>query len=324
MGDMPAPRRRIVNAALAIPSVLAAALFTACGPVHPAGPQLAPTVAPSTLRIRVGQRIVSVPLEDYVMGSALSEISPTTESPTTTARLFDVQTILARTYAVAHIGRHHGEGFDLCDGTHCQLYQPARIGSSRFTAEARAAVDRTRGELLWYGDHPIDALFHADCGGYTDAPENIWGGAPLAYLQARKDQVASLIHCTWRASISRDALRGALNADAKTSVGARLDSLAVRTRDVSGRAAEIVARGEYTPIIHGEDLRAAVNRVLGPKGVQSTRFSISVHGGTYYFDGEGFGHGVGLCQVGATARLRLGASVAQVLGFYFPGASLSR
>ena len=206
----------------------------------------------------------------------------------------------------------------------CQLYEPARVGPSRFTTEARAAVNRTQGELIWFGGRPIDALFHADCGGYTDAPENIWGTPPLAYLCARQDQVPSLVHRRWQAIVSEDALRTSLNVDARSAVGARLDSLIIRTKDVSGRAAEIVAKGERTQVFHGEDLRTLLNRVLGPKGLQSTRFTVTRRGNMFVFDGEGFGHGVGLCQLGAMARLRRGASVEDVLNYYYPGATLGR
>ena len=289
-------------ACVIVTTTLAATLVAGCGPVRTETPQISPTVVPTMVRVRVGDKIISVPLEDYAIGSALSEVSPVGEDPATVERVFAVQVILARTYALAHIGRHRAEGFDLCDGTHCQLYEPARVGPSRFTAAAKLAEARTKGSVIWYGDRPIDALFHADCGGFTDAPENIWGGTPLAYLRAQKDTVPSLTHRTWQASISRETLRNALNADPKTAVGAHLDALSITTRDVSGRAAELSARGERSETLRGEDLRAAVNRVLGPKGLQSTRFTMGLTPTGYAFSGEGFGHGVGLCQAGALAR----------------------
>ena len=65
------------------------------------------------------------------------------------------------------------EGFDLCDGVHCQLYEPGRIRTSRFAAVARAAVERTAGMILAYSNRPAEVLFHADCGGHTaqDIPD---------------------------------------------------------------------------------------------------------------------------------------------------------
>ncbi len=106
-----------------------------------------------------------MPIDDYVLASVLAEVSPVEEPDAVVARIFEVQAIVARTYAVSQIGRHRAEGFDLCDTTHCQLYDPARVATSRFAAAARAAIARTRGHILVYGAHAADALFHADCGG---------------------------------------------------------------------------------------------------------------------------------------------------------------
>src|SRR5262245_3074570 len=126
--------------------VLLLALVSAC--VAPATPEHVTVTAPSTLRVRSGNRIVTVSLEEYVLGSALSEVSPVGEAPATVASVFELQAILARTWAVAHLGRHRDAGFDLCDTTHCQIYEPGRIATSRFTEAARQAVTRTSGIIL--------------------------------------------------------------------------------------------------------------------------------------------------------------------------------
>jgi stage II sporulation protein D len=53
-------------------------------------------------------------------------------------------------------------------------------------------------------------------------------------------------------------------------------------------------------------------------------FSVQRQGGDYVFAGTGFGHGVGLCQRGAAARLRRGDSVTDVLRAYYAGARTAR
>src|SRR5262245_37843293 len=146
-----------------------AAVLGACGsPKVPAVPGLS---LPDRVQVRTGGRVVSIPLEEYVLGSTLAEVSPTDQSSATVARVFEVQASLARTYAVAGIGRHHADGFDLCDTTHCQVYDPARIKTSRFAGAARDAVERTAGEIITYGNRAAEALYHADCGGYTASAE---------------------------------------------------------------------------------------------------------------------------------------------------------
>ena len=108
------------------------ALGIVAGCVNPRTPRPATFAVPDVIRVRTEGRIVDVPIEDYVLGSALSELTPIGADPAAVARIFEVQTVLARTYAVAHLGRHQKDGFDLCDSTHCQLYQPGRIKTSRF------------------------------------------------------------------------------------------------------------------------------------------------------------------------------------------------
>lgn len=302
--------------------VVAGGVASACGvpgPMTPTGPVLS---VPARIRVRAAGRIVSVPVEEYVLGSALAEVTPIDESPATVARIYEVQAVLARTYAASHLARHRAEGFDLCDSTHCQLYEPARVQTSRFAAVARAAVLRTSGQLLAYAQRPVEALFHADCGGHTDGADAVWGGAPVPYLLPAPDNVPAAAHRSWKIAVSADDLRAAFNADARSRVGRKLDSVTVRQRDVSGRAAQIALGGEVARVLRGEELRAILNQKLGDKGIQSTRFSITKTGLTYTFQGTGFGHGVGLCQLGAATRARRGESLDSILGHYFQGAKL--
>jgi stage II sporulation protein D len=100
--------------------------------------------------------------------------------------------------------------------------------------------------------------------------------------------------------------------------------LTVVARDVSGRASEVQIKGERGPVIRGEEFRAILTRALGPKSLQSTRFTVSRRGTAFVFDGSGYGHGAGLCQTGAMARARRGESVSEILQQYFPGARLGR
>ena len=81
---------------------------------------------------------------------------------------------------------------------------------------------------------------------------------------------------------------------------------------------------EQPVVLRGEDLRAIINASLGDRAILSTRFTVTRSSGTYVFQGSGFGHGVGLCQVGALARARQGQSVGTILSAYFEGAGLAR
>jgi stage II sporulation protein D len=76
--------------------------------------------------------------------------------------------------------------------------------------------------------------------------------------------------------------------------------------------------------MRGEDLRAALTRAFGARSIRSTLFTVRREGDDLVFTGRGFGHGVGLCQAGALARVRAGATPGAVLRYYYPGTALAR
>jgi stage II sporulation protein D len=284
-------------------------------------PVVGPVVLPAELRIRVVDQMVWVPIEEYVIGTALSEVSPVGDTPEDVAGIFRIQAIIARTYAAFHRGRHAHEGFDLCDTTHCQVYQPGRLATSRFSAAARAAVSDTAGQVLVYGQRPAEALFHSDCGGHTAGADVVWGGR-VPYLIGTPDDVPAGTHRPWRFALTLDELLAALNGSQPTAVGDRLLGVRVATRDASGRAATMELTGDVIRTVRGEQVRAAVNQRHGALAIRSTKFSLAQDGETLHFTGIGWGHGVGLCQLGAAARIRRGEAVRDILGVYYPGARL--
>jgi stage II sporulation protein D len=113
-----------------------------------------------------------------------------------------------------------------------------------------------------------------------------------------------------------------LNRDARTRVGAALAAISVMRRDAGGRAELVALQGTREPVVRGEELRTVMTRSFGPRSIRSTRFDVVRSGRTFVFTGQGFGHGVGLCQVGAVARLRAGARPEQVLARYYPGTTI--
>jgi stage II sporulation protein D len=280
-----------------------------------------------TIRVQVSERGVmqvrEVALEDYVAATTLSEFAPAAGAPAAVERMLEVQAVIARTYAVMHRGRHLAAGFDLCSTTHCQLYEPGRLATSRWAALARQAVAHTAGLVLAFEGRVADAVYHADCGGRTSAASDVWGGAGSGYLPSQADDGdAAEAHASWQCAVDGRALLQALDADPRTRVGGRLDAIAVVTRDGSGRAARIRLRGARDITVRGLDFREVLSAAFGARSVRSTRLDVSVSGGRYLFSGSGFGHGVGLCQAGAFARVSAGAAPRAVLQRYYPGTTL--
>jgi stage II sporulation protein D len=122
--------------------------------------------------------------------------------------------------------------------------------------------------------------------------------------------------------LERQALVQALDADPRTRVDGRLDAIDIVARDAGDRAVLVALTGARSPVVRGEELRLVLTRRFGPRSVRSTHFTIARDGDAFVLTGVGFGHGAGLCQTGALARLRAGESVASVIAHYYPGVTI--
>jgi stage II sporulation protein D len=124
--------------------------------------------------------------------------------------------------------------------------------------------------------------------------------------------------------VSREALTRALDADPRTDVRGRLDSIDIVQTDTAGRALLVALTGARSPVVRGEELRLLLLRTFGARSIRSPRFTVQREGDQFVFAGTGIGHGAGLCQFGAISRLRAGASPAEVIAFYYRGTTIGR
>ena len=276
------------------------------------------------LRIQLATgRVADLDLDDYVSGSVPAEAALGGLDPATAVAVAEVQAIVARTYALANRGRHAHEGFDLCATTHCQVYRPLSAWPEAIARLAADAARSTSGAVITHAGRPINAVFHADCGGHTSPAATAWRGDSPPYLRGLPDG-----YCVregsgpWRAEVTLSDLRRALNRRDATRIGGRLDTLEVTEQDAAGRAVRVTLHGARTVAVRGEQLRSAINAGLGEHAIRSTRFTVRRSGRALLFEGRGFGHGVGLCQTGVMARARSGHSPLDIIAHYYPGTAV--
>ena len=136
-----------------------------------------------TIDRRGGLAIVNaVPENRLLHGLVPAEIYPSSPDEALKA-----QAVAARGELLAKIGtRHSGEPFRLCSQTHCQVYS----GAGRETPRTTAAVEATRGEILFSdgGKDLVDTVYSASCGGHTEHNENAWPDMPsLPALRGHRD-----------------------------------------------------------------------------------------------------------------------------------------
>jgi stage II sporulation protein D len=258
-----------------------------------------------------GRTIVeSVPLEDYVARVVAGEGQPRAADAA-----LEALAIAARTFALANRNRHRREGFDLCDTTHCQVARPA-------LPAARRAAEVTSGQVLLNEGAPAYVFYSAWCGGQSARPSEVWPGAEdYAFEPSVRDE-ACRREPGWDAELSARDLERALRSAGLR--GDRLRDLRVLARSPSGRVARLRAQGFTPDEITGNDFRMAMGRMVGWQRVRSTSFDVRRTRLGYRFTGRGHGHGVGLCVIGAGYRAAAGATVDEILRFYYPGLTRGR
>ncbi|GMU06056.1 SpoIID/LytB domain-containing protein [Corallococcus caeni] len=260
-----------------------------------------------SLEARDGELIVvaTFALETYVADVTASETE--VDTPFEALR---AQAITARSYVLAS-GKRHDEA-RACDLTHCQVLRGE--GFARHLRRARDAARSTEGIVLRLSDGAIAlAPFHASCGGHTAEPVAVFGAPDRTGAAAVPDRCPA---SPWRAVVPRTRV----SAAASDVLGgpAQAEDLLL-DRDSSGAVVRIVDRAS------GRDARGdAFFRALGARAgwdrIRSARFSMTLGGDQALLEGQGHGHGVGLCQAGAALLARQGWTAEQLLAHYFPRA----
>lgn len=250
-------------------------------------------------------RVRTMPLEEYVAAVLAGEGEPRAADAAQEALA-----IAVRTFALANLNRHRREGYDMCDTTHCQVLRRATLAATR-------AAQATAGRVLVDQNRPARIFYSAWCGGRSELASEVWPGAfDYAFEPAQHDEACE-DEPEWTSEITTRDLERALRLAGLE--GSRLRDLRVVARNASGRVARLRADGFSPPEVSGHDLRIAMIRVGGPHQMKSTAFEVQRTSGGFSFTGRGYGHGVGLCVIGAGNRARDGATADDILAFYYPG-----
>lgn len=290
-----------------------------------------------------------VGVEEYVYGVVGPEIGR--DAP---LEAMKAQAIVARSEAMAKIHRgmvNDSPLFDFTDSPMVQVYR----GKGAETPRVRRAVDETRGQILTWDHEPIDAVYSHSCGGVVAVSTDLWDGKEVKYTRRAWDRPGEEVvalqseeavqavtsqavqsYCypgqvgfpryavdnyRWKVSLGIDELSAAL--DGEYGIG-RLKDAAVEERSASGRVRRLRLTGSRKSVVLTREME--IRRVMG--NLRSTFFSLTPvrdAGGTLIgltIQGAGFGHGVGMCQMGAYMMARRGARAGQILKHYFPNAKL--
>lgn len=254
--------------------------------------------------------INELPLEEYLVGLINCEVSSAWPMEAVKA-----QAVIARTYALHRKNLRMKASYHLESSVLDQVYSGSLAEDSR----ARRAVSETSGQVLTYNGAIIQAFYHSNCGGKTEASENVWG-VSLPYLRGVTcEYCLASPSSVWSQELE---LRG---IEEKMRVAgfrvAAVSDIRPGPLDSRGRLRNVVvvsSRGELS--LTGDQFRKAI----GYGVIKSTNFCVKVKDGVVRFNGLGNGHGVGLCQWGAKQRALAGFSYTEILSYYYPGTVLEQ
>lgn len=286
-------------------------------------------------------------IEEYlygVVGREMSEGFP--------LEALKAQAVAARNYTAISMGRHSSDGFDLCNGVHCQAYGAVASEGEN----VRRAVDETAGKYLMYKGAPVQCYYYSSNGGFSENSENVWV-AELGYLKGKADpyeDASKIPNYNWTVAFTAEDIKTTL-AGRGIDIGDITD-VKVKSYSVNNHALELEITGTTgTKSYFKDNIRAAM-----PKSLNSTVFTVTKTGGgeisvltatgivkksnvsgavltgdgrayvggnadglSFIFSGSGWGHGVGMSQYGAKAMAEQGFNYGDILKFYFTDTEIS-
>ena len=238
------------------------------------------------------QALNLIDLEKYI--AAVIEAEGGANAP---LEYYKAQGVLVRTYTIKSIYKHAEEGFNLCDEVHCQAYH----GRSTRNPAIYRATRSTSGEVLIGVDSVLAMTpFHSSCGGQTSSAGIYWQ-SDLPYLQSVSDPFClERRNATWEKRIALKEWKSFLT---NNGVSDTEDYLSYTQTN----------RQKYFSEKHNLTLRS----IRQTFGLKSTYFVFEPEKDEIVFKGKGFGHGIGMCQLGAMEMARVGFTYLDILHFYF-------
>lgn len=234
------------------------------------------------------------------------------------------QAVVARTYTAYKIQNPKHENADICDDSNCcqaWVSKEERLARWKETErednwkKIKECVDATKGKIITYENKPINAFFHANSGGTTELPVNVWGGTDFPYLQVVETvgeegyaQYSSEVELTKEELIEKlKAKYEDIEIDFE-----KQEELKIMEYTDSGRV-KTVKFGNH-------ELSGVETRTL--LGLKSTNFEIIKQDDKIKFTVKGYGHGVGMSQTGADAMAKQGSDYEEIIKHFYIGVEI--
>lgn len=307
---------------------------------------------------RTGQLAVvnSVSAEKLLWGLVPAELFPTAP-----LEALKAQAVTARGEIFSKLAhRHFGEPYHLCSEQHCQVY----AGAGHERPATNKAVDETRGLLAVRPRKTesenlllVDSVYSSNCGGHSGANEAVWGNAASESLRPKLDgpetdpALAPFVHglddnnlraflesyppseCARSSFAKAEKFRWKKTVGPKelAAVGEKLGVGAIKEVKIMGRepggritGLRISGLRGSTDVLRELPVRRLFGNLNSGMFVLDEKKDARGVISSLTFTGGGWGHGVGMCQIGAIGRAERGQTFRQILGHYYNGAVAER
>jgi stage II sporulation protein D len=256
------------------------------------------------VRNRFGSLLLinEVEMDDYLCGVIEKETGKKKNK-----EFYKTQAILCRTYWAKARENHLVEGYQLCDGVHCQAF----MGKPSDIPNIRKAVEETYDLIITdTTGAPVTAVFHGNCGGITEGAENVWVKS-RPYLKPVHDEFClSMPGAEWTKSLSLKEWREYLkNAGINNAIDC--DPIVFNFLNNDRKTYYKVGGDSLTFVKMRNELK-----------LRSAFFLVRYENNQITLSGRGYGHGVGMCQEGAMNMAKQGYTYRQIIAKYFTGVEI--
>lgn len=251
-----------------------------------------------------------VDIEDYICGVLYHEVAPWWPMEALKA-----QAIAVRTYALYQASHNKNKEYDLVSTIYSQVYG----GRTSEKGRTNKATRKTKGEVLTYKNKIFPTFFHATCAGHTESANNLWnidipplGGRECKFCERSP-------HFRWKKKLKLTDIENSLKKSGFET--GTIEKIEIVDKNISGRITELKIFSK------DKSIKVAANRfrlACGPNGIRSTNFDLQLENGKVYFNGIGWGHGVGMCQWGAFFMSKKRFNAKQILNFYYPESKVKK
>lgn len=262
------------------------------------------------------ETILNVSYKDYVKGAIASEMGAD----------FEFEALVAQGVAAFSCGlyqqkQHSAADYDFSAAPEKKLGYMTEEKAKEIYGEnfdekweiISKAAEKAMQYILTYENEPALAVYHAISNGKTESSENAWGGA-VPYLISVKSP-GDILYPDYETtvSVSRKEVLELLNKNGANLNGSYPEEWFKGAERTEAGYVDRIIIGAAT--FSGEKLRSLFD-------LRSTDFDVIYENNEFIFTVRGYGHGVGLSQIGANYMAKEGANFEEILAHYYPGTEL--